>query len=675
MIVRRSRTTLSALLVAASLLAAAGSARAQLVPPREGTIETQIWQPAIGPRNFLTVDNTAIPEHKLFGFGLALTYLRHPYIVYTAGSTAGSTNLVDYQWWTELSASMGLFGRYQVGLALPFTLYLAGDRVNDLGVPSGYRLTESGIGNVRIEGKALLATLGEDEQYTVALSAGLSLPTGETSSRPFLSDKNFTGRIKAIGAADFGNLRAAANLGILLRQTSSNFVTEMGHQLLYGVGAAYAVHRRVDVLLEAFGRSGLTQFTSFYSDVNPFEADIAGRYAVNGMFSVTAGGGRGFGSGIGAPDLRLFAMAAFTPDFRDRDKDGVFDVNDKCPDEPEDRDGFQDNDGCPDPDNDFDKIPDDKDRCPGEAEDADQFEDDDGCPDTDNDKDGISDLNDACPNAAEDGRGKRPKDGCPSTTEDEDGDGINDTIDKCPDEPEDRDNFQDDDGCLDPDNDADGIPDNFDNCPNDAEDPDGFEDEDGCPDPDNDKDGLLDAVDRCPLQAETLNGVKDDDGCPDPGTEVARLGQDRIELDEKVGFVSRGGKLQLKDSSAKFVNLVAMVMKGHPEIAKVRIEVRAEGVPQSETQKRAEVVRDFLVGKGVDAARLTPVGAGAGPSRVEFLVDTTAAQPDGAKAPAPAAPADGAPAPAPADGTKAPAPAAPPAPPPPSAAPPPAGVR
>jgi hypothetical protein len=668
---RRGRTTLQASarlcaagLFAAAWLAAAGLAQAQLVPPREGTIDTQLWQPAIGPRNFLTVENTAVPEHKLLGFGLSLNYQRHPYIIYTQGANAGSTNVVDFQWSTELSAAMGLFGRYQAGLAIPFTLYLAGDKVDDLGAPANRRLTESGIGDVRIEGKALIATLGEEEEYTVAVSAGLSIPTGENASRPYLSDKNFTGRIKVIGAAELGKARVAANLGLLMRETSYNFKTELGHQLLYGAAAAYPVDRRVDLMLEVFGRSGLTQFTSFYSDVNPFEASIAARYNVSGMWSVTAGGGRGFGSGIGAPDLRLFAMAAFSPDFRDRDKDGVFDVNDKCPDEPEDRDGFQDQDGCPDPDNDFDKVPDDKDRCPGEAEDADQFEDEDGCPDADNDKDGISDLNDACPNAAEDGHGKRPKDGCPSTTEDEDGDGINDTSDKCPDEPEDRDNFQDDDGCLDPDNDADGIPDNFDNCPNDGEDPDGFEDEDGCPDPDNDKDGFLDAVDRCPTQAETMNGVKDDDGCPDPGAEVARLGQDRIELDEKIGFASRGGKLQVKDSSTKFVNLVALILKGHPEAAKVRIEVRAEGVPQSETQKRAEAVRDFLVSKGVDAARLVPVGAGAGPSRVEFLIDTTAAKP------APAGPGAAPAAPAPADGTPPATPAAPP-----PAATPPAGVN
>ena len=68
-------------------------------------------------------------------------------------------------------------------------------------------------------------------------------------------------------------------------------------------------------------------------------------------------------------------------------------------------------------------------------------------------------------------------------------------------------------------------------------------------------------------------------------------------------------------------------MKGHPEIAKVRIEVHAEGVAPAETQKRADAVRDFLVGKGVDAGRLVPVGAGAGPSRVDFLIDTTPAKP------------------------------------------------
>jgi OmpA-OmpF porin, OOP family len=114
----------------------------------------------------------------------------------------------------------------------------------------------------------------------------------------------------------------------------------------------------------------------------------------------------------------------------DKDGDGLLDNVDKCPNDPEDKDGFEDEDGCPDPDNDKDGILDTADKCPLEPEDKDGFEDEDGCPDPDNDKDGILDA-----------------------------------ADKCPLEPEDKDGFEDDDGCPDPDNDKDGILDGDDKCP------------------------------------------------------------------------------------------------------------------------------------------------------------------------------------------------------------------
>ncbi len=134
-------------------------------------------------------------------------------------------------------------------------------------------------------------------------------------------------------------------------------------------------------------------------------------------------------------------------DLHDRDGDGIPDSRDACPDEPEDKDGFQDEDGCPDPDNDGDGIPDALDKCPNDPEDKDGFQDADGCPDRDNDNDGIPDA-----------------------------------IDKCPNDPEDKDGFEDADGCPDLDNDGDGIPDDKDKCPNDPETFNGFQDEDGCPD-------------------------------------------------------------------------------------------------------------------------------------------------------------------------------------------------
>ena len=50
----------------------------------------------------------------------------------------------------------------------------------------------------------------------------------------------------------------------------------------------------------------------------------------------------------------------------DTDGDGIPDTLDKCPNQPEDKDGFEDEDGCPDLDNDKDGIPDTSDLCPNE---------------------------------------------------------------------------------------------------------------------------------------------------------------------------------------------------------------------------------------------------------------------------------------------------------------------
>jgi outer membrane protein OmpA-like peptidoglycan-associated protein len=143
---------------------------------------------------------------------------------------------------------------------------------------------------------------------------------------------------------------------------------------------------------------------------------------------------------------RLCELGFVSYCFYDEDGDGIDDRDDDCPEEPEDFDGFEDEDGCPEDDNDQDGILDADDACPIEAEDLDGFEDEDGCPDLDNDGDGIPDVDDECPDAHED-----------------------------------FDAFEDEDGCPDLDNDGDGIPDEQDHCPNEAEDYDGFEDDDGCP--------------------------------------------------------------------------------------------------------------------------------------------------------------------------------------------------
>lgn len=98
---------------------------------------------------------------------------------------------------------------------------------------------------------------------------------------------------------------------------------------------------------------------------------------------------------------------------QDRDGDGIINNMDRCPDVPEDRDEFEDGDGCPELDNDRDGRDDPYDDCPNDPEDVDGYEDADGCPDPDNDRDGVLDVDDQCPLEPEDMDGDADDDGCP----------------------------------------------------------------------------------------------------------------------------------------------------------------------------------------------------------------------------------------------------------------------
>jgi OOP family OmpA-OmpF porin len=617
------------------LLAAADIARAQGAIANERSFDVQLFHPPVGARGYLTIDGARVPLHKQFSLSLVSNYQRGAFGVSVDSDRPDlrtEFDVVENQFTSELTGAIGLLDRFEVGVAIPVTLAMSGTDYTNLGQPDK-KFSAAGIGDIRVEGKAQLVRFGASKELTLALSPGITVPTGDGSK--FLGDKTVTGRLRAITEFQLENVRAAAMVGFLARGKSRTFMAEVGSQFLYGLAAEYRVHQQVAVLGEWFGRIGSTKWV----DVNPSEIDAGMRVGLPYMVNVTFGGGLGLNQAIGAPNFRAFLALGWAPDFRDADGDGVFDVEDKCPNEPEDRDGFRDRDGCADPDNDGDGLPDAGDKCPVDAEDLDQFQDEDGCPEPDNDGDGIPDLNDPCPNAAEDGKGKRPKDGCPSSAEDSDGDGVADASDKCADEPEDRDGHQDYDGCPELDNDEDTIPDAFDACPTEAEDPDGFEDTDGCPDPDNDKDGVIDAKDRCPAQAETLNGNRDDDGCPDPGAEIVRLVDDRIELRERIGFGRSGGKPTLTSGGNAVVKLVGMLLRAHPELAKVRIDVQAEGATVEDTQARADLVKAALVQTGVNADRLTAVGKGPGPSKVELTVESRGEQKR--TPPTPAAPGAG----------------------------------
>jgi outer membrane protein OmpA-like peptidoglycan-associated protein len=209
----------------------------------------------------------------------------------------------------------------------------------------------------------------------------------------------------------------------------------VGNEFTFGGGLLFMISQdRFMISAESFGRTAANSTSAFWTrEETPVEVLGGFKYLHPKGFVVGVSGSAGVTPGYGAPDWRGIGLIGYTmppPEvIGDSDGDGMLDDVDECPNDPEDFDGFQDEDGCPDLDNDGDGVLDVNDGCPNDPEDIDGFEDEDGCPDPDNDGDGILDVDDQCPNEP----GTLENNGCPDP--DRDGDGVPDRIDNCPDEP------------------------------------------------------------------------------------------------------------------------------------------------------------------------------------------------------------------------------------------------
>ena len=497
------------------------------------------------PASGLYAEPASTPGHGAWNVGLFTNYVFRPIVLRDASSGALASSLISHQVTSDLVANVGIGKRFALGVDLPFLLYQTGDAPTAAStrVVGSVALPRQSLGDMGIDAKVNLLggahTLGG---FSLALHERFTLPTGDPAS--FLGESGVTSETRLLADYRLVVLGLYGAVGFKARAQQQRFACEatpvgldgrdtcssrFGNELPFGFGLSMKPQAlgldskgRVTVFAEAHGYLPLSPLRPFESQT-PAEAEVGlgARYAI-GDASILAGVEHAVIGGVGNAPLRATLAFGWAPREHDVDHDGIPDDVDLCRELPEDKDGFQDDDGCPEGDNDDDGVPDDDDKCPTLKEDEDGFQDDDGCPDPDNDGDGIVDVADACPNEAGPANADPKKNGC--IERDPDHDGIVGDADKCPAVAEDKDGFQDDDGCPEADNDKDGIVDAEDACPNVA----GIANSDpkrsGCPDPDRDKDTYLDPLppgskvpgfDACPDAAETWNGFEDDDGCPD----------------------------------------------------------------------------------------------------------------------------------------------------------------
>ena len=618
---------LTSILAVLATCLVATSARAQ--EQKEGEFSVQRFAPAPGPRNFVTVAGARTDGNMAFSLGVFGNYASDPFVITTCisatncsandASTLREIHIVETLVSGDLLASLTVIPRLQLGLRLPYTFAKGAGLTTDprsaaVGQQSRTGLKGSGLGDPMIEAKARVAGAATDP-HVLGLALYGTLPVAHAVSGTadtYIGDGSPTLGAKAIYDGAYGRFMYAVNLGGAYRKEASLGETRLGSELRYGAAAAFQVSPIVNVLAEAHGA---TRFSSS-SGTDALEAALALQaHSLSSRVALTGGAGTGLLQGVGAPNLRVFLGLAFTNEISDDDGDGIPDDRDQCVAAAEDKDGYQDQDGCPEPDNDGDGVADAQDKCPSEPETKNGLQDADGCPDEvpDRDKDSIPDEEDKCPDDGGATAILRKGDfyGCP----DRDKDGVPDKVDKCPDESEDTDGYQDQDGCPDPDNDGDGFNDPDDQCVDKPEIKNGFQDDDGCPDevPDKDHDGIPDDADKCPEAPETYNGFLDDDGCPDRGA-LVEVGEDELKIKDVINFGLDSDKIVGK-KSFQVLDAVAAALVHHPEIFKLEVaghtDDKGDAAHNRElSQHRGAAVVDYLAGKGVAPLRLSSAGYG-----------------------------------------------------------------
>ncbi len=594
-----------------------------------GGMDLHLFRPAVDSKGHLSVNGTDILPHLGISFGLILDggfgMLPFTGFVNSTETAAANANycagrsdllcgrLVDAQLTGTLHFNLGLANLLIIGLQLPVVI---GNSAN-VTVPGVFNspaniidtrgLDNQSLGNIALHGKIRLLRAERNDGWGLAAILQLEFPTGDTGR--FAGDPDFVIWPHFVGEwRPMRQIRFNLDVGYRLVIGSgtpfpvggrtmplggnatmpsavmggSNF--RYDDQITFGLGASFRLgDAPLDLTAEVYGNyimSGIDGGDFGADGAMNLEAMLGLKIFVErSSYLVFGGGGAIPTGGATAADIRGMVGFIFEPSIGDRDGDGLRDDVDQCPDEPEDFDGFADEDGCPDPDN---------------------------------DRDGILDEDDECPMVPEDRDGDADEDGCPEGNEgDRDGDGILDNEDQCPDDPEDRDGFQDEDGCPDPDNDQDGILDTDDLCPNDPEDRDNFQDQDGCPDPDNDSDRILDVDDRCPNEPETYNGTEDEDGCPDTGSVI--IEENSIVILEKIYFETDSAEIQAR--SFPIIDAVAATLIGNPHITLVEVQGHADERSSDEynirlTRDRAASVVEALVQRGVQRSRLRSAGYG-----------------------------------------------------------------
>ena len=399
------------------------------------------FEPSERGSDWFVLDSLDLRGQARPAVGVVADWGIKPLVIYDdAGNER--TKLVENQLFLHVGASLVLADRLRLGASFPVAIYQHGDDGSVNGVT--YRAPDSPVaGDLRFG--ADLRLLGSyREPFTLALGAQVWVPTGDQKSYASDGKVRVGGHLAAAG--DAGPVAYALRVGFTYRALDELIDgSPTGSEITAGAALGVrALERKLLIGVEAYGSTVVSKSdAAFESRTTPLEL-LLGLHVKAGDVRFNVGGGPGLTRGLGTPTARVVASIEWAPAYPeapppdpDRDKDGILNEVDACPDTPGVPTGDPHTNGCPapppepPPDRDGDTIMDADDACPDVPGVKTNDPKTNGCP-ADRDGDGVPDSKDACPDVAGVATDDPKTNGCPP---DRDGDGITDDKDACPDKP------------------------------------------------------------------------------------------------------------------------------------------------------------------------------------------------------------------------------------------------
>ena len=293
----------------------------------------------------LELGHPAAASRPLVAAGLASSWAYRPY-TYGTLREGERSHLVEHALYLHPGASVVIEPGARFALDVPIAAFQSGEPTSLAGTRYGAP-TAPRIGDVRASFDLRFAGPTSRDREGIAVAGGVTawLPTG--SGADFAGDDAARFGVHVVSAARFGRVLASARVAYMYRREGWFGGSRLGSEVSTALGVAYAT-------------TGWTMGPELHAATvidaplskraTPVEA-LAGVHRTFGPFRAGAGVGAALVGGLGAAHLRALLSFEWLPGStsspEDRDRDGVPDADDACPDVAGSRSEDAAASGCP----------------------------------------------------------------------------------------------------------------------------------------------------------------------------------------------------------------------------------------------------------------------------------------------------------------------------------------